>query len=249
MPPGRHWITRGLDALAALVVLFALFEFFVAPRLRETAVVPAPPVAIAALSGPTRPLTAFRGRLVYLDFWASWCEPCKESIPLIQRFARLHPEVTVVSVDVGEAAGIVKSFVRSHPMQSVALDPDMTVANAFGISNFPSMVVIDPTGMQRAKWVGFSPAIEAEMAAAEHRYKSPEKKAAIVAPAAAAEHRPLTLTIEDEPNSLNTIRNTPFGWQLGPLTQGYLFLVDDRGQLVPDRALALPTHANGVDLY
>ena len=51
--------------------------------------------------------------------------------------------------------------------------------------------------------------------------------------------------IEDEPNSLNTIRNTPFGWQLGPLTQGYLFLVDDRGALVPDRALALPTRANG----
>ena len=51
--------------------------------------------------------------------------------------------------------------------------------------------------------------------------------------------------VEDEPNSLNTIRNTPFGWQLAPLTQGYLFLVDDRGRLIPDRALALPTRTNG----
>ncbi len=65
-------------------------------------------------------------------------------------------------------------------------------------------------------------------------------------PAAAAElSRPPTLVLEDEPNSLNTIRNTPFGWLLAPLTQGYLFIVDDRGRLIPDRALALPTRANG----
>jgi peptide/nickel transport system substrate-binding protein len=51
--------------------------------------------------------------------------------------------------------------------------------------------------------------------------------------------------LEDEPNSLNTIRNTPFGWLLAPLTQGYLFLVDDRGELGPDAAVTLPTRANG----
>jgi peptide/nickel transport system substrate-binding protein len=51
--------------------------------------------------------------------------------------------------------------------------------------------------------------------------------------------------VPEDPSSLDTILNTPFGWQLGPLTQGYLFLVDDRGRLVPDRALALPTRANG----
>src|SRR6202035_3099295 len=68
-----------------------------------------------------------------------------------------------------------------------------------------------------------------------------------IAPAAAAEAaRPPTLVLEDEPNSLNTIRNTPFGWLLGPLTQGYLFLVDDRGRLVPDRALRVPTRENGL---
>jgi peptide/nickel transport system substrate-binding protein len=56
---------------------------------------------------------------------------------------------------------------------------------------------------------------------------------------------PLTLFVAEDPSSLDTILNTPYGWQLGPLTQGYLFLVDARGSLVPDRALALPTRANG----
>ena len=58
--------------------------------------------------------------------------------------------------------------------------------------------------------------------------------------------RPPTFVIDGDPNSLDTIRNTPFGWLLGPLTQGYLFLVDDRGRLVPDRALRVPTQANGL---
>lgn len=56
---------------------------------------------------------------------------------------------------------------------------------------------------------------------------------------------PLTVFVAEDPSSLDTILNTPYGWQLGPLIQGYLFLVDERGRLVPDRALALPTRANG----
>jgi peptide/nickel transport system substrate-binding protein len=240
-----RWVARGLDVLAALIVLFALFEFFVAPRLAANRIVPAPPVSLATLDGGRFSIEHQHGRLTYLDFWATWCEPCQQSIPLIQRFARRHPEVDVVSVDVGEPPGVVRGFVRSHPMERIALDPDQTAGSAFGIADFPTMVVIDPQGNEREKWLGFNPQIEAQMAAAEARYLKP-KHTSWIEPAAAAEPaRPPTLVIEDEPNSLNTIRNTPFGWLLGPITQGYLFLVDDRGQLVPDRALALPTRANG----
>ncbi len=62
---------------------------------------------------------------------------------------------------------------------------------------------------------------------------------------AATSDRPLTIFVEEDPSSLDTVLNTPYGWLLGPLTQGYLFLVDARGRLVPDRALAVPTRANG----
>jgi peptide/nickel transport system substrate-binding protein len=244
MSSARRWVARGLDVLAALIVLFALFEFFVAPRLAENAIVPAPPVALSTLGGGRFAVDRQHGRLTYLDFWATWCEPCQQSIPLIQAFARRHPEVDVVSIDVGEPPALVAAFARNHPMEKVALDPDQTAAEAFGIQAFPSMVVIDPQGNQRAKWLGFNPNIAADMAAAEARYLP--KKTSQLSPAAAAELPRLpTLVLEDEPNSLNTIRNTPFGWLLGPLTQGYLFLVDDRGRLVADRALALPTRANG----
>lgn len=240
----RRLATRALDVLAVLIILFALFEFFVAPRIAENAIAPAPPVSLATLGGGRFTVDRQHGRLTYLDFWATWCEPCQQSIPLIQAFARKHPEVDVVSVDVGEPAGLVSGFVRRHPMERVALDPDASAAHAFGVADFPTMVVIDAQGNQRAKWLGFDPQIESKMAAEENRLAP--RHTSWIAPAAAAEPaRPPTLVLEDEPNSLDTIRNTPFGWILAPLTQGYLFLVDDRGALVPDQALALPTRANG----
>ena len=51
MASARRWVARGLDVLAVLIVLFALFEFLVAPRLAENSVVPAPPVSLALLNG------------------------------------------------------------------------------------------------------------------------------------------------------------------------------------------------------
>jgi peptide/nickel transport system substrate-binding protein len=57
--------------------------------------------------------------------------------------------------------------------------------------------------------------------------------------------RPLTVFVEEDPSSLDTVLDTPYGWQLAPLTQGYLFTVDERGRLVPDAARAVPSRENG----
>ncbi len=69
--------------------------------------------------------------------------------------------------------------------------------------------------------------------------------ATAIAPAMARAARPLVVFVENDPTSLDTILNTAYGWQLGPLTQGYLFTVDERGALVPDLATVIPTRANG----
>jgi peptide/nickel transport system substrate-binding protein len=244
----RRWAARGLDVVAVLLVLAAVYALFVAPRLAMNRREPAPPVSIATLDGGRFDVRAHQGKLVFLDFWASWCEPCKLSIPLIQRYAAEHPDAQIVSVDVGESPAVVRAFVAHHPMQQVALDPDLVAAHAFGVDNFPTLVAIDPAGNVRAKWVGFNPAIGLVLDRARAQFGRKAGMLFAPAPAAAAELAPARapqLVIEDEPSSLDTIRNTPFGWLLGPLTQGYLFLVDDRGELVPDRALALPTQANG----
>jgi len=245
MAPVRGWVARGLDALAVLVVLFAVYQFVVAPRLAAARRQPAPPISLATLGGGRFDVGSHRGTMVFLDFWASWCEPCTRTIPLVQRFAREHPEVDVVSVDAGEPPAVVRAYVARHAMRTVALDPDLVAAHAFGVDNYPTLVAIDPSGTIRGEWVGYDPAIGLRMYEAVQRFRPAAAALLAPAPASAATLRPPALVIEDEPNSLDTIRNTPFGWLLGPITQGYLFLVDDRGRLVPDRALALPTRANG----
>ncbi|MEA2784197.1 MAG: hypothetical protein QOF71_301 [Candidatus Eremiobacteraeota bacterium] len=165
----RRRLARALDVLAVIVVLAAIVRFAVVPRLHRD-VVQAPAVSLAALDGGRFDLARHRGRLVFLDFWATWCAPCKDSIPLVQRFRRGHPGVDVVSVDVGEPAEFVRAYATKLKMEAVVLDPDDTVAHAFGVSGYPTLVAIDGTGRVRARWVGFDPDIEREMADAVVKY-------------------------------------------------------------------------------
>jgi len=173
----RRRLARALDVLAVIVVLAAVTRFFVLPRLHRD-VVQAPPVSLAALDGGRRfDLAQRRGRLVFLDFWATWCGPCKDSIPLVQRFRRGHPGVDVVSVDVGEPPAFVRTYAAKLKMAEVVLDPDETVAHAFGVSGYPTLVAIDPAGRVRARWIGFDPDIEREMADAVAKYGAPRRTA------------------------------------------------------------------------
>jgi cytochrome c biogenesis protein CcmG/thiol:disulfide interchange protein DsbE len=168
---------RGLDVLAVVVILAALVKFVVLPRLPHRELVQAPPVALATLGGGRFDLAHSRGRLVFLDFWATWCDPCRASIPLVQHFRRLHPGIDVVSVDVGEPAGLVRPFVAQFKMDDVALDPDSTVAHAFGVTGYPTVFAIDAGGRVRARWIGFDPDIEREMTEVAARYAPPRKTA------------------------------------------------------------------------
>ena len=123
--------------IAAIVIVAAVIvRFAVLPRLPGAAMI-APSLTLASLDGPPFVVAAHRRQLVFVDFWATWCDPCRDSIPLVQRFRRAHPGVEVISVDVGEPPVLVKPFVARFGMRDVALDPDETAAHAFGVTGFP----------------------------------------------------------------------------------------------------------------
>jgi thiol-disulfide isomerase/thioredoxin len=166
----RRWTAHGLNILAVVVVLAALARFVVLPLIGHPTVVEAPPVALETLGGGRFDLAHRRGQVVFLDFWASWCDPCRASIPMVQRFARTHPGVTVESIDVGEDARIVRPFAREFTMRDVALDPDERVAKAFAVDGFPTLIAIDGKGRIRARWIGFDAAIESDMGSALARF-------------------------------------------------------------------------------
>jgi len=125
---------------------------------------PAPHIVLNTLDGKQFALTAHRGRVVFLDFFATWCTPCKISLPLVERFAQRHPEVDVIPIDVGETPRVAERFARKYGLRSVALDRDQLTAAWFGVVGFPTMVVIDRRSRVRATWPGLNPAISLNMA-------------------------------------------------------------------------------------
>jgi thiol-disulfide isomerase/thioredoxin len=168
LQPSSPWIKRGWDGLALAILVFALWKVFIAPRnLDARNAQPAPRAAFAKLDGGTFRVVDERGRLLFLDFYASWCEPCKVELPLVERWAASHPRVVVVPVDVAEPRSIAGTFARTYGLREVALDPDNRARALFSVSGLPTVVVIDPLGDVRAKWEGLNPAIGMAMSNAE----------------------------------------------------------------------------------
>lgn len=156
---------RLVDAAAVLVVLAAVVKLWVAPRLLAASPQRLPPLVLPMLDGSTYRLAERRGRVVFLDFSTSWCEACKASLPLAERYARMHPDVDVVTVDSGETPAAAAAFARDRALNSrfLALDTDERVADAFEVEGYPTVVVIDPRGRMNARWFGYNPALESAM--------------------------------------------------------------------------------------
>jgi len=102
---------------------------------------------------------SFRTRATVIDFWASWCAGCQESIPALDALYRSeHAEgVAVIGVSVDQASADAAGLIaRLHASFPVVLDPDMQIAGSYGVAQVPITFVVDRRGTVR--WVGRSPA-------------------------------------------------------------------------------------------
>ena len=103
-------------------------------------------------------LSDYRGTVVYLDFWDSWCAPCRESMPwltkLRERYAREDFEVVAVNLDADPEDG--RRFLRAHPVTyPVAMDPAAGSKERYALEVLPTAFLIDRTGRVRYVHVGF----------------------------------------------------------------------------------------------
>jgi len=125
---------------------------------------PAPDVALQTADGTTVHLADLKGRVVLVDFWASWCVPCKASFPAVDALYREYHArgVDVLAVNVDERRRDADAFLatRSHQMP-VAFDPHGAAAEAFGVQGMPSSFLIDRAGIVRFTHMGYSGKIEA----------------------------------------------------------------------------------------
>jgi peroxiredoxin/outer membrane lipoprotein-sorting protein len=108
------------------------------------------------LQGNEIRLSALRGRIVLLDFWATWCPPCRKELPSIEKLARKYKESDVVIFGINdEDSGTVKSFLKKNDYNLTTLmDSKRTVHRMYGASAIPSVIVIDRNGMIKAHYVG-----------------------------------------------------------------------------------------------
>lgn len=107
--------------------------------------------SIKDMSGKNVSLSDYKGRIVVLNFWTTWCVYCKQEMPDLDGTSReldRGKEAVVLAVDVKEESGIVKSFLDNNKYTlHVLLDTDSSIAQTYGISGFPTTVFIDGEGM------------------------------------------------------------------------------------------------------
>jgi peroxiredoxin len=166
-PPGRR---RWLEAvglilgLTGLLVGALLWSRPPPPEQADgfdvvrVAPAPAPDFTLAGLDGKTVRLADFRGRVVFLNFWATWCPPCREEMPAMQALAGdLEKQgLVVLAVNYEESAETAEAFVRETGLAlPVLLDPDGTVARRYRVPGLPASFFIDRRGALVGSVLGF----------------------------------------------------------------------------------------------
>jgi len=151
---GAAKLAAGLAILTLVAVSGVRWRAGPAPPLSS----PAPALRLPGLDGSTTDLAAFRGRVVVLNFWASWCPPCVHEMPSLEGLHRtLGPEgLVVVGVSVDEDEQALRSFVEEQGITfPILLDPGgRHAATAYGTLDFPTTFVIDRDGILKRRYVG-----------------------------------------------------------------------------------------------
>jgi peroxiredoxin len=182
-------LNRPGSGTLSLLIVAALFAVGVgtyvavrppaAPALRIGSVAPDFSLPVQG-GGPDVSLAALRGKIVFVNFWATWCAPCREEAPSLQRlYAELHDdgfEVLAISIDNADASAAIDSFRRDYSLSfPIPLDPSKRVYDAYQVFGVPETFLVDPAGRVLEHFIGpqnwedprYSRAIRRALAAAK----------------------------------------------------------------------------------
>jgi thiol-disulfide isomerase/thioredoxin len=126
----------------------------------------APDISVKTLGGKVVKLSSLRGKPVFLDFWATWCGPCRESLPHTQELAAMHGKnITVLAIS-NEDVPTISSFIKDNKYTFPTYrDSDNSAGTKYHVAAIPTFVVIDAKGKLVGYQVGFDPdAVKASLA-------------------------------------------------------------------------------------
>jgi len=143
-----------VSAVSLLIVLSGLLGMAARPPLVGS---PAPEIVLRDLQGRDVKLSDLRGKVVLVNFWATWCKPCKEEMPAMQAsYDKFRDKgFVVLAVNELEDTARVAEHIRTHGHTfEVVMDHNNQVANMYGVVGLPASFLIDPQGIVRERISG-----------------------------------------------------------------------------------------------
>ncbi len=146
------------NGILAKTTIVALVFLLLALSQNASADYPVAPEFTLPTQDTSIQLSNLQGKLVYVDFWASWCRPCKTSFPWMismkQKFKDMPFEIVAINLDKDKA--LADEFIKSQAINfPVAFDPEANVAEKYGVEGMPSSYLVDAEGRMRIRYTGF----------------------------------------------------------------------------------------------
>jgi peroxiredoxin len=148
---------RFVAALAALAIAV--------PVLAGPEGAPAPQFDLASQAGKDVSLAQFKGQVVMLNFWASWCGPCRQEMPLLEGIYKKYNKLgfTMLGVNVEPDSNAAVNWLKQTPVSfPILFDKDSKVSRLYDVTGMPSTVIIDRAGKVRMLHRGYKPGDENE---------------------------------------------------------------------------------------
>jgi cytochrome c biogenesis protein CcmG, thiol:disulfide interchange protein DsbE len=149
----RRWGLVLIPVIAVAAV--AYYWLFQRPSSVPVLGRPAPSFQLQALNGAPTSLADYRGKPVIVNFWATWCEPCKAEMPALQAETAAHPDLVVLGVDNVESDVKVKTYVDQLGVSfPILLDQDGSIMERYQVTALPTSFFVDRGGVLRSIYRG-----------------------------------------------------------------------------------------------
>ena len=126
---------------------------------------PATDFVLKDLSGKTVSLEELKGKVVFVDFWATWCPPCRASIPAVEALYEKYKDddnVCFIGINLSEDKETVSKFVKREGINYLVLLSDKKVIADYKIRSIPSFFIIDKDGNVANRYLGYSSGLESK---------------------------------------------------------------------------------------
>jgi peroxiredoxin len=147
------------------IAAFAAALAIALPVMAGPNAAPAPPFTLSARGGKDVSLAQYQGQVVMINFWASWCGPCRQEMPLLESIYKKYNKLgfTMIGVNVEPDSKAADDWLKATPVSfPILYDRDSKVSKLYDVQGMPSTVIIDRTGKLRVLHRGYKPGDENE---------------------------------------------------------------------------------------